>query len=183
MSRPPVFTWNEDLHFGPPSEPVSIQKFLDEAEKLTLSGIFPWLDGATQGTSKDDVYNSITGWEDWKGVSDETRASVEMDCKCVCIAPSDPLKLTWAQRLEDIKSPITATLKSQKHGSYLQKMHAAALGELTTPRTRKRSETNNLDDGDLEPLKQAIEQTPLKMWRSMSHCFLTLRRLQAALVL
>ena len=173
-TRPPVFTWNEDLHFGPPSELVCIQKFLDDAEKLSLRGIFPWLDGAT---SKDDIYTSITGWRDWQELSDETRASVELDCKCVCIAPSDLLRLTWTPRLDDIKAPLAATLKSQKQGSYLHKTHAAALRDLTSQVAKKgkeREQRIETVDEEIEPLKRAIEQTQLKIWRSLSCLFIYL---------
>ena len=84
-TRPPAFTWNEELHFGPPSYPIHIQQFLDEAEKLADRGLTPWLDAGTQDISEDVVHRIINGWDDWKKLSEEARASVEMDCKCVCV--------------------------------------------------------------------------------------------------
>lgn len=81
-TRPPVFTWSEELHFGPPSEPVHIQKFLDEAELLSCSGHSPWLDTNIEGTSSCDA---IHGWKEWQELSEEARTSVESECKCVCI--------------------------------------------------------------------------------------------------
>jgi hypothetical protein len=84
-TRPPVFTWSEDLHFGPPSEPVHIRKFLEEAEALSHRGLSPWMDVSIQGPSKDVGDNTIDGWKEWQELSEEARTSVEMVCKCVCI--------------------------------------------------------------------------------------------------
>ncbi|KAF8517647.1 snRNA-activating protein of 50kDa MW C terminal-domain-containing protein [Gautieria morchelliformis] len=148
-TRPPVFTWSEDLHFGPPSEPVHIQKFIDEAEQLSRRGLSPWLDVGTQSTSGNDAYDAITGWKDWKELSDQARVSVEADCK-----------------LDDIKSPPNAVLRSQGQASYLQRTHAAALGDITAPETKKGKDKKPANETGLEPLKRAIEETPLKMWRS-----------------
>lgn len=82
-SRPPVFTWNEELHFGPPSEPINIQTFVDQAQDLHSRGQSPWLDFSCTETGDADTCDVITGWQEGQALPDAARVSIERECKSV----------------------------------------------------------------------------------------------------
>ena len=82
-------------------------------------------------------------------------------CLCRIVRP---LEAKWNLRLDVIKDPLVAIMKSPKHVSYLEKFHTAAAGEYV-PGTKKGKDLMPFDETPLDSLKQAIEQTPLKMWR------------------
>ncbi|KAF8578710.1 hypothetical protein K439DRAFT_1663597 [Ramaria rubella] len=137
--RPPVFTWNEELHFGPPSEPIHIQSFLEDASKLRLRGRSPWF-------SKDGC-DTIPSWQT---LPQDTKTPIEMDCN-----------------LDVIKSSLMEILASQKHVSFLRRTQATSIEDLSISQSlgRKKGKSKKpTDDTELQPLKRTIEQTPLKMW-------------------
>ncbi|KAF8520437.1 snRNA-activating protein of 50kDa MW C terminal-domain-containing protein [Hysterangium stoloniferum] len=148
-TRPPVFTWNEDLHFGPPSEMIDVQKFLDEAARLERSGLWPWLDFDSQGVTKDDALDKLSGWKLWREASEDMKASVEDDCN-----------------LDDLKSSLFETVISQKKFSYIQKLHASAAVELahTQLSSRRQSHLSRpIQDADTEIFSRSIANASLKM--------------------
>jgi hypothetical protein len=70
--------------------------------------------------------------------------------------------------LDDLKGRLDSTLKSFKQLSYIQRTHNSAIGEISPPGIKKGKVTKPRDDMEVEPLKHAIERTPLKMWRFVS---------------
>jgi hypothetical protein len=64
---------------------IDVQQFLDEAAGLERNGLWPWFDFESQGMSKDDALLKLSGWESWKETSEDIKASVKDDCKCVML--------------------------------------------------------------------------------------------------
>jgi len=84
IPRPPVFTWNDELHYGPPSELINLQKFHDRAQELQEKGSWPWLDYESQGTSKTAAcQDAIKAWKDLQGLSPEDTVALVEGCECV----------------------------------------------------------------------------------------------------
>ncbi|KIJ49625.1 hypothetical protein M422DRAFT_246699 [Sphaerobolus stellatus SS14] len=148
--RPPVNTWDEELHFGPASEPINLQEFYDQTLKLQEKGLWPWLDYESQGTSKVDAYKAIEGWNELEGLSNEAQLSLIQSCD-----------------VTDVATPLSVILASGKIVSFLENSHAQAVAEITgdVPIGKKKGKTKEiLVDEEIEPLRKAIEQTSLKMW-------------------
>jgi hypothetical protein len=76
--------------------------------------------------------------------------------------------------VDDIKDSLFPILSSQKHMSYLQGVHAAAVTELAVPppsgkKTKGKSKKSAAErnDADLDPFKKTVEQAPLRIWKSV----------------
>jgi len=80
--RPPVFTWNDELHYGPPSELINLQKFYDRALELQAKGHWPWLDYESQGTPKSTACNAIEGWKELESLDPEAIVALVEGCEC-----------------------------------------------------------------------------------------------------
>lgn len=76
-SRPPVFTWNEELHFGPSSDPISVAEFLKEAEDLNERGSCPWLEN--QGPLQKLAYDNMVVWKEWE--QQENKTAIQDECR------------------------------------------------------------------------------------------------------
>lgn len=73
-SRPPVFTWNEELHFGPSSDSIPIAEFLEEAESLNERGSCQ-LESPLQSTA----YEKIPAWKEWE--QQENKTAIQEECR------------------------------------------------------------------------------------------------------
>jgi uncharacterized protein (DUF362 family) len=76
--------------------------------------------------------------------------------------------LKWTISLDDIKSSLDAVLRSPKQASHLQGTHATAVADVAASVTKKGKGKKHAGETPLDLLKRAIEETPLKMWRSVS---------------
>ncbi|GJJ06337.1 hypothetical protein Clacol_000528 [Clathrus columnatus] len=142
--RPPVFTWNEELHFGPSSEIIPIVEFQDEAENLAKRSLCPWLEN--RDTPESDSYEGIAVWKEWEELPQENKMVVQAECS-----------------LDDLKAELNEICCSQTSFAYLQRRHSSMVASLNDDPNKVRSIPSNA-----EPWKHAIENVPLKMWKLQS---------------
>ncbi|KAG8213733.1 hypothetical protein J3R82DRAFT_10438 [Butyriboletus roseoflavus] len=132
-----------DSFFGPPSEPISIRKFLDD----TASLIFP-------------LANDVLNHAGWQSLSEDERAAVEGECSGSVAELKAAVEDVWNN------SMLSAHLY-RTHAAAVSAVHSQAGGPAS--KGRKRKHLPDPETAEAQPevraLEDKLEAISLRCWR------------------
>ncbi|KAF8135666.1 snRNA-activating protein of 50kDa MW C terminal-domain-containing protein [Boletus edulis] len=132
-----------DSFFGPPSEPISVQNFLDDTASLT----FP---------SASDVLNHAS----WQNLSEDERVVVEAECSGSIAELKAAVEELW-------DNPMLSAHLNRAHATAVNAVHCQAGGPV--PKGRKRKHLPDPETAEAQPevraLQEKLDAISLQCWR------------------